>query len=845
MPTSPQLNTFWNSPCQTVVEQLGSSATGLTETEAAKRLKELGIVKKGNSYQILELFISQFTSPLVLLLLGAALLSFFLGDRTDALVIMFIVSMSGLLGFWQEWGAHDAVKKMLAIVQTKANIIRDGQEKEVTLDSIVSGDIVQLSAGDTIPGDCLIVEAKDLFVDEAALTGETYPAEKHAGTVAPDAPISKRDNSLFKGTHVVSGTAKAIVVHVGDETEFGKVSQRLEAKAPETDFECGVRKFGYFLVKLTLVFVIVIFASNVFLKRPILESFMFSLALAVGLTPQLLPAIISVNLAGGARSMAKAKVIVKRLAAIESFGSMNVLCSDKTGTITEGIIKLEGAVNIDGKPDERVMLYAYLNSSMETGFVNPIDQSLRELKVSGAENYKKLDEVPYDFNRKRLSILVSKDNAAIMISKGAMQNILDVCTQADGGDGTCKDISGVRDHILSQMQDYSAKGFRVLGVAYKAITGDHIKATDEGAMILAGMLIFTDPPKADIDKTIKSLNDLGIALKVITGDNHMVAEAVAKKVGFLSPKIMTAGDFLKLSEAELVKLVNSIDIFAEIEPNQKEAIIIALKKAGNVVGYIGDGINDASALHAADIGISVNNAVDVAKEAAQLVMLEHDLSVLIEGVKEGRKTFANTMKYIFMAISANFGSMFSMAGASLFLPFLPQLPKQVLLANLMADIPEMTIVTDSVDPELVERPGKWDLHFIRSFMIVFGAICSFFDYATFGVLLFIFKAGADQFRTAWFVESVVSSCLIVLVIRTRKPFMLSRPSYSLLMANLLVVAITLALPYSPFNRLLGFVPLPPVILIAIAGIIVIYVLTAEVGKHFFYRCYKTKQIVAG
>ena len=838
MSTGVESNSFWDKPVQSVIEQLGSSVTGLSAAEAFRRLKQSGALKKGNNYQIIELFVSQFTSPLVLLLLAAALLSFFLGDQTDALVIMFIVSMSGCLGFWQEWGAHDAVKKMLAIVQTKTNVIRDGVAQEITVDLIVAGDIVQLSAGDTIPGDCLIVESKDLFIDEAALTGETFPSEKHAGVVAAEAAISDRSNSLFQGTHVISGMAKAIVVHTGNETEFGKVSQKLEAKAPETDFERGIRLFGYFLVKLTLIFVVVIFITNVLLKRPALESFMFSLALAVGLTPQLLPAIISVNLAGGARRMAQCKVIVKRLASIESFGSMNVLCSDKTGTITEGIVKLEGAFNIEGKPEQKVLLYAYLNSSMETGFANPIDQSLRQIQMPEAQAYKKLDEVPYDFNRKRLSILVAKDNTSLIVTKGAMQNILDVCTQADTGDGNCCDIVGVREQILKQMQDYSTKGCRVLGVAYKSVQADHIKAADEEAMTLAGMLVFTDPPKENIDKTIKSLNSLGIALKIITGDNHMVAQAVASKVGFASPKVITAAAFQKWSEAELLEQVNSIDVFAEVEPNQKEAIIIALKKAGNVVGYIGDGINDASALHAADIGISVNNAVDVAKEAAQLVMMEHDLSVLLDGVKEGRKTFANTLKYIFMAISANFGSMFSMAGASLLLPFLPQLPKQVLLSNLMADFPEMTIVTDSVDPELVERPGKWDLHFIRSFMIVFGAICSFFDYFTFAVLIFVFKSGATQFRTAWFVESVVSSCLIVLVVRTRKPFFISRPSLTLALTNLTVIAVTLALPYAPFSALLGFEPLPAAILAAIIVIVVIYVLAAEIGKHFFYRCYK-------
>lgn len=832
------LNTFWSSTAQNVEDNLGSSSRGLTSAEANKRLLARGSVNKEKDFQVVGLLLDQFKSPLVLVLIGAAILSFFLQDHIDALVIIAIVGISGVLGFWQEWGAHNAVKKMLAIVQTKTNVIRDGQAIEVLLGQVVPGDVVQLSAGATMPGDCLIIESKDLFVDESALTGESFPAEKHAGIVDAIASINKRTNSLFLGTNVVSGSAKALVVHIGNDTEFGKVSQRLGLKPPESDFERGVRLFGNFLIQITLILVIAIFAVNVVLKRTVLESFMFSLAIAVGLTPQLLPAIISVNLAGGAKRMAKAKVIVKRLVSIESFGSMNVLCSDKTGTITEGKVELAGAFSIDSKPCDKVKLYAYLNSSMETGFVNPIDETLRNCKVEGAEKYKKLDEIPYDFTRKRLSILVAKDNVNQIITKGALKNVLDVCTQVDAADGSVCNVNSVRAKIDNLMQDYSSKGFRVLGVAYKSTQEISIKTADENGLTLAGLLIFDDPPKANIQKTIQDLNSLGVALKIITGDNRMVAAAVAKQVGFSDPKILASEDLLKLSQTELASRINSIDVFAEIEPNQKETIILALKKAGNVVGYIGDGINDASALHAADVGISVNNAVDVAKEAAQLVMLDHDLNVLIEGVKQGRRTLANTLKYIFMAISANFGDMFSMAGASLMLPFLPMLPKQILFSNLLADFPEMAIVTDSVDPELVDHPGKWDIDFIRSFMIVFGAVCSAFDYITFGMLIFIFKSNPQQFRSAWLIESVVSACLIVLVLRTRKPFLLSRPSASLAIANLVVIATVLALPYLPFASILELAPLPPIILLTLAIVVVFYVLTAELVKQIFYRHYK-------
>jgi len=538
--------------------------------------------------------------------------------------------------------------------------------------------------------------------------------------------------------------------------------------------------------------------------------------------------------------MAEAKVIVKRLSAIESFGGMNVLCSDKTGTITEGLVELKDTVDINGQPDEQVKLYSYLNATMETGFVNPIDQSIRQLQIAEAAAYKKSDEVPYDFSRKRLSILVAKDDKQILITKGALQNVLDVCTRVHTGAGSLADLESERAKILELMQKYSTEGCRVLGVAYKDFAANKIKASDESDMTLAGLLVFRDPPKAGIAATIGDLKKLGVALKIITGDNHMVAYAVAKQVGFSEPVVLTSHDLQSLSNDALVAKVSGVDVFAEVEPNQKEAIILALKKAGNVVGYIGDGINDASALHAADIGISVNNAVDVAKEAAQLVMLEHDLAVLVQGVKEGRRTFSNTLKYIFMATSANFGNMFSMAGASLFLPFLPLLPKQILFANLICDMPEMALVTDSVDDEMIEHPGVWDMRFIRQFMLVFGGISSMFDYLTFGILLLIFKCNAVQFRTGWFTESVVSACLIVLVVRTRKPFMQSRPGSLLVIANLAVVAIALALPYTFAGVYLGFEPLPLSILAWLMAVVALYVITAEIAKRYFYRNFKVR-----
>jgi Mg2+-importing ATPase len=638
------------------------------------------------------------------------------------------------------------------------------------------------------------------------------------------------------GTHVVSGSTKALVIRTGKETEFGKVSERLKLRPQETEFEHGIRQFGYFLMEVTLVLVVAIFAINVYLARPVLDSFLFSLALAVGLTPQLLPAIISINLAHGAKRMAHEKVIVKRLASIENFGSMNVICSDKTGTLTEGIVHLQSALDVEGTPSDKVLLHAYLNAFYETGFTNPIDEAIRTYRQFDLSGYRKQDEIPYDFLRKRLSILVSHDDTHLMVTKGALPNVLAVCSSAETGGGTIVDIAVVRERIQQHFEEFSNKGFRTLGVAYKNVGSVSLMSKDhEAGMTFLGFLVLFDPPKPNIIETIVSLKNLGVSLKIITGDNHLVAANVSQQMGLSNTKVITGPDLRQMSEGALLKHVVDVDVFAEIEPNQKERIILALKKAGNVVGYMGDGINDASALHAADVGISVEGAADVAKEAADLVLLEKNLSVLVQGVQAGRTTFANTLKYVFMATSANFGNMFSMAGASLFLPFLPMLPKQILLTNLLTDFPEMTIATDSVDEELITQPRRWNIRFIRNFMATFGVVSSLFDYLTFGVLLLILHATVDQFRTGWFVESVVSASVIVLVIRTRKPFFKSTPGKYLVIATLLIMVLTLGLPYTPIAKVLGFQPLPVSFLLMMGVIVVVYIIAAEMVKKLFYR----------
>ena len=829
---------FWSLPAAELLARLQTTPQGVTSDEARQRLTRYGsnLLTPKRRTDALSLLLTQFKSPITLILLFAAGLSFFLHEHVDVFIILAIVFISGLLGFWQERGAASAIEKLLAIVQIKAMVLRDGSPREIPVEEIVPGDVVILNGGDIIPGDCLILESKDLFVDEATLTGETYPVEKSAGELAKETQLGQRKNTLFMGTHVVSGSAKAVVVCTGTETEFGKVSERLKLRPPETEFERGVRRFGYFLMEITLLLVIAIFAINAYLARPILESLLFSLALAVGLTPQLLPAIISVNLAYGAKRMALQKVIVKRLASIENFGSMNVLCSDKTGTLTEGVVRVHSTLDVEGKESEKVLFYAYLNAFFQTGFANPIDSAIRNFSQFKVPGCQKLDEVPYDFIRKRLSILVSKDDKHLMVTKGALQNVLAVCSSAEISNGKIADIATVKEQIQQCYEKQSSKGLRILGVAYRDIGSDSLITKDhEAAMTFLGFIVLFDPPKPGIADTINQLHHLGITLKIITGDNKLVAANVGKQVGLTGPSILTGQDVRQMSDEALLGRVNDVNIFADIEPNQKERIILALKKTGNVVGYMGDGINDASALHVADVGISVDSAVDVAKDAADIVLLEKDLGVLVQGVREGRMTFANTLKYVFMATSANFGNMFSMAGVSLFLPFLPLLPGQILLTNLMTDIPEMTIATDSVDGEMVDHPRRWDIGFIRNFMLVFGILSSIFDILTFGALFFILHATPDQFRTGWFMESVISASMIVLVIRTKKPFLKSKPGKYLSAATLLIVGIALLFPFIPIGKVFGFNQLPISFLLIMGAIVAFYIIAAEIVKAVFYR----------
>jgi len=818
-----------------LLQKFNTSTDGLTSTEADTRLQNHGpnSLKKQKKSGGLVLFLSQFKSPIILILLFAATLSLVLQDSADAIIIFIIIFVSSMLSFFQEHRATNAVQKLLEMVRITSIVIRDGIQKEISSEDIVPGDIVLLSAGSKIPADCIILESRDLFVNEAVLTGETFPVEKNSSPVSDDLPPGKRTNALFMGTNVISGNSKTVVVKTGLDTEFGKVADRLRLRAPETEFEQGVKKFGFFLTQVTLILVIAIFAINVYLARPVLDSILFSLALAVGLTPQLLPAIISINLSHGARKMASYKVIVKRLSSIENLGSMNVLCSDKTGTLTDGVVHIKSSLDVKGNESDDVFLYAYLNAIYETGFLNPIDQAIRSYKILDVSGYKKLDEIPYDFSRKRLTVLVSKDDAKIIVTKGALSNVLSICSHAKF-EAEIVEIEKVREQIMQKFTELSQQGFRVLGVSYKNVTTTILEKEDDTNMVFLGFLVLFDPPKAGIIETINQLKDLGISLKIITGDNKLVAENVAKQIGLGNPRILTGQELRQMTNEAFFHNVSEVDIFSDVEPNQKERIIVALKKSGNVVGFIGDGINDATALYAADVGISVDTAVDVAKEASDIVLLEKNFEVLIHGVKEGRQTFANTIKYVFMATSANFGNMFSMAGASTFLSFLPMLPKQILLTNLLTDMPEMTIATDNVDQEMIAKPHRFNMKFIRKFMMVFGLLSSIADYSTFGALLY-FGSTADQFRTGWFIESIFSSALIVLVIRTSRPLIKSKPGKYLVLATIAIICVVFIIPYTILGKEFGLTPISISLLVMITIIVAVYTTIVEIVKRSFYR----------
>ncbi len=829
---------YWKMTSAAVLRSLNSAPGGLTDADAANRLIKYGenTIKEKKQTTPLALLLSQFKNPIILIMIVATAISAATGNWLDSLVIFSIVLGSSVLSFYQEYSAGNAIEELRAKVQITSTVVRNETPIEIVSSTIVPGDIILLSAGSLIPADGYIIESQNLYVNQSVLTGESFPVEKRAGAMPENDSLAERDNYVFMGTSVHSGTATIAVVKTGAKTEFGQIARQLTLRPPETEFERGVRRFGYLLTELMLILTLAIFAINVLLSKPAIDSLLFSVALAVGITPQLLPAIINIALSKGSRVMAKEGVIVRRLNAIENFGSMDILCTDKTGTLTEGVVRLDGAVNIEGQKSESVFRLAYLNASLQKGLVNALDQAItadRDLEIAAVE---KLGEIPYDFFRKRLSIIVREDKQHLMITKGALSNILSICSQVQ----LESNVEGLDAENLNSINElfaaWSDQGYRVLGVALKTIDlQERYSIEDERNMTFVGFLLFYDPPKTDVLQTVVDLAQHGVQLKIITGDNKLVARHIADTIGLSIQGVLTGAELSRLTDEALWNVVEKTTLFAEVEPNQKERIIIAFKKKNHVVGYLGDGINDAPALHAADVGISVNTAVDVAKDSADFVLMEHSLAVLKRGIELGRTTFANTLKYIFITTSANFGNMFSMAGASLFLPFLPLLPKQILLINFITDFPAMTISADAVDVEMIKVPRRWDLGFIRKFMFTFGLISSVFDYLTFAVLLILFKAPQALFQSGWFILSILTELMVLLVMRTQKPFFKSNPAPILLYSTIGVGFITMALPYLPLHNIISIYPIPPLVLLTLLGIAALYITVTEIAKHYFYR----------
>jgi P-type Mg2+ transporter len=833
---------YWSFTEEKLFTELKSSKNGLQPTEAEHRLSKYGLntIRAKLQATAMSLLLSQFKSPLVLILIFAAIVSGVVQEWVDASIILAIVLGSTILGFVQEYTASNAVEKLRSQITIKSNILRGGKTINRSSEQVVPGDIVLLSAGSLIPADGIVLEENDFFVNQAVLTGETFPVDKSPGVFPVNTSLAGRTNSVFMGTSVSSGSAKVLIVQTGKATVFGQVAQKLSLRPPETEFERGIRQFGNLLTRVMLVIVVIVLAVNVFLTKPVIDSLLFALALAVGLTPELLPAIISITLSYGAQQMAKRGVIVRRLTAIENFGSMDILCTDKTGTLTEGVVHLDSTFDSQGKPSNDVLRFAYLNAHFQTGLNNSLDDAIQsEAKKAKLDikSEKKIAEIPYDFVRKCLSVVTSNEkNEHTIITKGALANVLAKCDSIQLGNETSPLSAKVNAQIEKQFSEWSEKGFRVLGLAVKKVKGDttHFSKSDENGLTFMGFLLFFDPPKVDVEQAIVDLSKRGVTLKIITGDNQKVALHIAEAVKLPVQGVLTGSQLNDLRDEALWHLAERTTIFAEVDPNQKERIILALKKTGHVVGYMGDGINDAPALHAADVGLSVDTAVDVAKEAADFVLLKNDLTILRQGIDEGRVTFANTLKYILTTISANFGNMFSMAGASLLLPFLPLLAPQILLNNFLSDIPAVTISGDNVDIEMVERPHRWNTKFIRNYMILFGLVSSVFDFLSFGTLLYIFRASPEEFRTGWFIESLITELVIALVVRTRHVFFRSRPGRMLLFSTLVFIGITLAIPYLPFISVFGFIPLPAPLMLTLIGLTVLYVIATEVTKKFFY-----------
>jgi Mg2+-importing ATPase len=835
----------------TVLKELGSQLGGLSETEADSRLERIGTneIAREKRQSALRRLLSNIKNPLVLLLLALAVLSFLTGDLRAMAVIFSMVVLGVVLRFYQEMRADNAAAKLQAMVSNTATLVRGGKQEEVSLKMLVPGDIIRLAAGDMVPADVRVLSAKDLFLNQAALTGEALPVEKKAAPAPGEVknPL-ELPNTCFLGSNVESGSATAVVIHTGNRTYFGSLAASIVGQRQLTSFDVGVNKFTWLMIRFIAVMVPAVFLINGLSKHNWLEAFLFAMAVAVGLTPEMLPMIVTVNLSKGALAMARKKVIVKRLNSIQNFGAMDVLCTDKTGTLTQGKIVLEKHLDVHGNPSERVLQYGYLNSYHHTGLKNLLDEAILdheelEERLKAKEKYHKIDEIPFDFVRRRMSVVVEDETGLnTLICKGAVDEVMSRCTRVEVK-GQIIEVLPEHDAKRRQLADeLNSQGFRVIALAYKQMPGGSdepvYSVKDESDLILLGFLAFLDPPKDTATEALKRLHSLNVNVKVLTGDNEVITAYICKEVGMPIEHLLLGSQIETMSKTELAEAASAASVFARLVPAHKERIIRALQSKGHVLGFMGDGINDAPALKAADVGISVDGAVDIAKESSDIILLENSLLILEQGVIEGRRVFGNIVKYIKMAASSNFGNMFSVVGASAFLPFLPMLPIQVLTNNLLYDFSQTTIPTDQVDGDWLIKPRQWTIGKILRFILFIGPISSIFDYLTFFMMLYVFNCWHNPvlFHTGWFVESLFTQTLIIHVIRTNKiPFIQSRASWPLIITSVIIVAVGAWLTVSPLANTLGFVLLPPRYWLFLALMLLGYAILTQVVKTWFIR----------
>ena len=830
---------WWRDAVRLEALRCAPPAGGLDAAQVRQRLAEFGPNRFGQTPATppWRQYLRHLRNPLVLTLLLASSVSAFSGEITNCVIIVCIVLMSVTLDFWQEVRASQVVERLRQSVAVRASVLRDGQWQAHPVADLVPGDVVRLSAGDLVPADGLVLQARDFFVNQSVLTGESFPVEKQARMPERMDDLQDATHAVFMGSSVVSGMAQVLLVRTGAGTAMGEVAGTLSQPPQPTAFELGMRRFGMLILRLTFVLVLFVLLVNGLLGRPLLESFLFAVALAVGLTPELLPMVVSVTLSRGAVRMARRGIVVKRPSAIQDLGSIDVLCTDKTGTLTEARIRMERHVGPLGQDSARVLELAWLNSHFESGLRSPLDEAILQHRHFDPGGWTKIDEVPFDFERRRVSVLLQGQAGRALVVKGAPDDVLRLCTRyEDGATQPLLDEAAITA-VRSTCHALEDEGFRVLAIAWRPVPPehDHAVVNDESQLVLVGFAAFLDPPKESAAGALQALQQAGVAIRVVTGDSERVTRHVCRTLGLPVQGVLTGLEIARLSDEALRAQVSGFNLFCRVNPVQKKRVIEALRARGHVVGYMGDGVNDASSLQSADVGLSVDSAVDVAKAAADMILLQPDLRILQEAVLEGRRTFGNILKYILMGTSSNFGNMFSMAGAVLFLPFLPMLPTQILLNNILYDLSELAIPLDGVDADETARPRTLDMTAIRRFMFTIGPISSLFDFITFAVMLKVFEASEALFQTAWFVESLCTQVLVIFVIRTRGNPLHTRPHPLLLIASGGVLALALALPWTPLAGLFGFTPLPPMFYALLALMVVAYLLLVQVLKRWALR----------